>query len=185
MLLIPGILASKFVPQGDFESIATVVVGSGGAADVEFTSIPSTYQHLQIRGIVKSTTNNTLYMNYAVNGVAGTSYSSHYLFGNGSSAGSNAGNGASAASMYLGEFPSTAATNTFGAFVLDVLDYKDTNKNTTFRALAADDKNGSGVFGFSSGLFNSTNAITSIKFTPQAGPQIGQYSHFALYGIKG
>jgi hypothetical protein len=38
----------------DFESIATVTVGGGGAATVEFTSIPGTYQHLQIRAIAWS-----------------------------------------------------------------------------------------------------------------------------------
>jgi len=39
---------------GDFESIATVSVGSGGAADVTFSSIPATFTHLQIRYIVKN-----------------------------------------------------------------------------------------------------------------------------------
>jgi hypothetical protein len=49
---ILGIIASsRLAAVGDFESIATVSVGSGGAADVEFTSIPATYTHLQIRGI--------------------------------------------------------------------------------------------------------------------------------------
>jgi hypothetical protein len=38
-----------------YESIATVTVGSGGsAANVEFTSIPATYTHLQIRGIART-----------------------------------------------------------------------------------------------------------------------------------
>ena len=38
---------------GDFESIATVTVGSGGASSIEFTSIPGTYQHLQVRGLLR------------------------------------------------------------------------------------------------------------------------------------
>jgi hypothetical protein len=39
---ILGIIASsRLAAVGDFESIATVSVGSGGAADVEFTSIPA------------------------------------------------------------------------------------------------------------------------------------------------
>ena len=42
-----------YIPT-DYESIATVSVGSGGAADVEFTSIPGTYTHLQIRWIARS-----------------------------------------------------------------------------------------------------------------------------------
>jgi hypothetical protein len=36
------------LPTGDFESIATVTVGGGGAAMWSFTSIPATYKHLQL-----------------------------------------------------------------------------------------------------------------------------------------
>jgi hypothetical protein len=32
----------------DFESIATVTVGGGGASSISFTSIPATYKHLQL-----------------------------------------------------------------------------------------------------------------------------------------
>jgi hypothetical protein len=49
---ILGIIASsRLAAVGDYESIATVSVGGGGAADVEFTSIPGTYTHLQIRAL--------------------------------------------------------------------------------------------------------------------------------------
>jgi hypothetical protein len=46
---ILGIIASSKLTAaaGDFESIATVTVGSGGSAVISFTSIPSTYAHLQ------------------------------------------------------------------------------------------------------------------------------------------
>ena len=49
-----------FAAGGDFESIATVTVGGGGAASIEFTSIPGTYQHLQIRGIIGNGGDTTL-----------------------------------------------------------------------------------------------------------------------------
>ena len=32
-----------------FDSIATVTVGAGGSSSITFSSIPSTYKHLQIR----------------------------------------------------------------------------------------------------------------------------------------
>jgi len=48
-----GGLVTFGVPNS-YESIASVTVGSGGAANVEFTSIPATYTHLQIRGIARS-----------------------------------------------------------------------------------------------------------------------------------
>ena len=53
-----GSKRNKFWDQiaaiGDFESIATTTVGSGGIADVTFSSIPATYTHLQLRGIART-----------------------------------------------------------------------------------------------------------------------------------
>lgn len=184
-MLILGIAdQQQALVTGDFESIATVTVGAGGTSTITFSSIPSTYQHLQIRATLRSASASILYVNYTFNNTGGTSYSSHYLFGNGATAGANTGNGPSAASMYLNEFPSNTG-DIFGGFVLDILDYANTSKNTTTRALGGCDKNGSGVIGLSSGLFNSTNAVNRIDFTGSSGVNFGQYSHFALYGIRG
>ena len=46
-----------------YESIATVTVGAGGSSSVTFSSIPSTYQHLQIRYI---NTTSTAYQNLVI-----------------------------------------------------------------------------------------------------------------------
>ena len=46
---------SRYSITGSYESIATVTVGSGGSSYIEFTSIPGTYTHLQIRGILRNT----------------------------------------------------------------------------------------------------------------------------------
>ena len=48
MARILGTIASSFEALGDFESIATVTVSSGGQSTIEFTSIPSTYKDLVI-----------------------------------------------------------------------------------------------------------------------------------------
>jgi hypothetical protein len=63
---ILGIIASSKLTAavGDFESIATVTVGGGGAATVEFTSIPATYTHLQLRYIAQKTSNGSNYNVY-------------------------------------------------------------------------------------------------------------------------
>jgi hypothetical protein len=37
-----------------YEAIATVTVGSGGATDIEFTSIPGTYTDLLIKSSLRS-----------------------------------------------------------------------------------------------------------------------------------
>jgi hypothetical protein len=181
-LFAPSSTATPIV--GAYDALATVTVGAGGTSSITFSGIPSTYAHLQIRATLQSNTTNTCYVNYTLNATGGTSYSSHYLYGNGSSAGANAGNGASASTMYLNEFPPNTATNIFGSFILDILDYANLNKYKTTRSIGGNDRNGTGVVAVSSGLFMSTNAVTQIDLTPQSSAGFAQYSTFSLYGVR-
>ena len=178
--------AGAVAAAGDYESIATITVGSGGAANVEFTSIPGTYAHLQIRCIARTDRANSLgdALVITINSDTGSNYSSHALYGTGSSVTVDVNTSASSATFH--RFSGTSQTaSVFGAGVLDILDYKNTNKYKTFRSLAGWDSNGSGTVFFDSNLWMSTSAITSIKLAPSGGTTIQQYSHFALYGIKG
>lgn len=69
---------------------------------------------------------------------------------------------------------------------MDILDYTSTNKNKTMRTLQGMDSNGGGTISLHSGLYyGTTNAVTSIKLYAASGGNLNQYSHFALYGIKG
>lgn len=170
-----------------FESIATVTVGSGGASAINFTSIPSSYTHLQLRAIARdnrSAENTVFYMQF--NGDTGTNYGAHDFFGTGSAVEAIADNSTNQTVIVLNRpTGATALTNNFGAIVLDILDYTSTNKNKTLRYLAGYDNNGSGRVYLSSGLWrNSSTAISSINIVPVTTP-IQQYSQFALYGIKG
>jgi len=178
--IIAGTLSSGVAPvTSSYESIATVTVGAGGSSTITFSSIPSTYTHLQIRGIARTATNVSLGLRF--NSDTASNYSRHYLNGNGASAG--AGGGASSTSAYAGT--TATATSAFGANVIDVLDYKDTNKYKTIRALSGGDNNGSGFVQFMSGSWRNTNAVSSIDIFQVDGDTITQYSSFALYGIKG
>jgi hypothetical protein len=166
-----------------YESIQTTTVGSGGASSVTFSSIPSTYTHLQIRAIFKGSGAASVTMFGQVgNGSidTGTNYSLHYLRGDGSSA--SASGAATQANFYAGA--SYNITSGFGAAIIDYLDYANTNKYKTIRALAGGDANGNGYVGLYSGNWRSTSAITDLKFTSNDG-NFPQYSQFALYGIKG
>jgi hypothetical protein len=173
--------------EGDYESIATVTVGSGGAADVTFSSIPATFTHLQIRSIGRSTrvATDDSYRIQAGNGSidTGSNYSFHFLRGTGAAASSSAG---STQSFIIGGDTSAASATAgiFSADVLDILDYANTNKYKTFRHLNGVDFNGSGDLRFISGLWQSTSAITNIKLFCENG-NWAQHSSFALYGIKG
>jgi hypothetical protein len=172
---------------GDFEPIATVTVGSGGASSIEFTSIPSTYQHLQIRMLHRNTGTNGL--NYiavmqvgASSADTGSNYSWHLLRGNGSSA--SASSGTSQTYMLAGnEIALSTSTLGWGAAVIDILDYGSTSKNKTIRSLNGVDSNGDGYAEIYSGLWMSTSAIGAIKLSYTAN-NFAQYSTAALYGVK-
>ena len=171
-----------------YESIATVTVGSGGAANIEFTSIPSTYQHLQIRGIARTNRSDAAYdiVKLNLNSDTGNNYSHHFVYGDGS--GTSAGATTSTNTIfnyYVGT--GFASANIFGTLVIDILDYANTNKYKTTRTLGGVDFN-NGSFGFivlGSGNWRNTNTITSISLAPQAGNSFNQYTQFGLFGIKG
>lgn len=186
--LIPGLISLGVAPStNSYESIATVTVGSGGAANVEFTSIPADYTHLQIRGIARSTYAETFNAaSIKFNDDSGSTYSAHALYGNGASVSTEAGASISPGyPMYaIGSSGSTATASVFGVSVVDILDYKDTNKYKTVRSLMGMDNNGNGRVYLSSANWRSTSAITKITIT-LFNNNFSEYSQFALYGIKG
>lgn len=182
-----GIFASANQSAGatSFESIATQTVGAGGASSVEFTSIPGTYTHLQIRCIARADRAGNTYEGVAFqfNSDTAGNYSAHNLSGDGSSATAEAAANASNMNAVLISAASAGAS-TFGAGVIDILDYANTNKYKTIRTLGGMDNNGSGIVRFSSGSWRNTNAVTSIKMIATNGSNFVQYTTFALYGIK-
>lgn len=181
-----GIIASSggVAVTTDYESIATVTVGAGGSSSISFSSIPSTYQHLQIRYIVRSTQASTeTGINARLNSDTGSNYAWHYLFGDGSSAASGAGSTQTSLNL-VNVAGGSATASAFAAGVLDILDYANTSKYKTLRLLQGWDGNGSGRVNLSSGLWMSTSANNAIEFYPSSG-NWAQYSSFALYGIKG
>jgi len=182
-----GIFASanQSAAATSYESIATVSVGSGGAANVEFTSIPATFTHLQIRGIAKDDNTGSLdNLQMQYNGDTDANYKSHFLYGNGSVVGAGVGGGDSTMLGARVTGGNASYANIFGVFVIDILDYANTNKYKVHRSLSGHDENGLGEVFFESGLWRNTNAITSIKLYAQDF-NWKQYSQFALYGIKG
>jgi hypothetical protein len=190
MAPILGIYASQisghlFAPSGAYDSIATTTVGAGGSSSVTFSSIPSTYTHLQLRimSIDSRVVGNFSNIYYTLNGDTTSTYPYHQVYGDGSTAGASAYTLANSA--FFGYCASaTTAANVFATTILDILDYANTNKYKTSRALTGGDNNGSGVVALSSGLWMSTSAINSITITPLVA-NFTQYSSFALYGIKG
>jgi len=169
------LVGNPFYDPNAFESIATLTVGSGGASNVEFTSIPNTYSHLQIRATLFGTAS-AAGINMQFNGDTASNYSAHYMYGTGSAAASGNDNNNY---LYLSFYPTTNPN----VSVCDILDYTNTNKYKTMRSLGGWDSNGSGQMWMFSGSWRSTSVLSSIKIYPYSGT-FSNYSHFALYGIK-
>jgi len=185
-----GIMASSISGSkaitGNYYSISTATVTSGGTTSVTFSSIPSTYTHLQVRAFSKGdyATASPVAIAFRFNGDSGANYAIHYLYGAGSGGGAS-GSFTSATVGYVGVISDAVDNaNVFGACVMDVLDYTNTNKYKTTRSISGYDTNGSGQIYFNSSLWMNTTAVTSLTITPGAGTNFNQYSSFALYGVK-
>ena len=159
---------------GSYESIATVTVSG---ATLTFTSIPSTYKHLQVRGLFTSG-GSSIQGNF--NNDTASNYANHTLVGNGSTVTAEGVANTSALlsnNYFYGGFPNSTFP---AAMIFDVIDYASTSKFKTIRAIAGMDNNGATApyIALGSGLWRSTSAVTSISFSGVTGT-------FSLYGIKG
>jgi hypothetical protein len=184
--LLTGVFASQIsghlsVPDsGVMFPIAMVKTDSTGTNIIDFTSIPSTYTHLQLRGTYTGQTGGTIRLRVGNGSIdTGSNYAGHQVSGNGSSA-SNWTYAPDNDSAYL---LLESQQDYQWTFVSDFVDYSNISKHKTIRQLVGGENNGSGFAGFGSALWRSNNAITNIRVYTQGGNFVN--STFALYGIKG
>jgi hypothetical protein len=179
---IVGLLGNGGVVAGDYESISTVTVGSGGSASITFSSIPSTYQHLQLRVMCQINIGDADF-GIRFNSDTGSNYSKHQIYTYGS--GTPLATGTASTSSIPGGSSYSNSSGLFGVAIIDILDYANTSKYKTARVLTGTDANGSGFLSFRSGVWQNTNAVSRIDLIQTSGSTFQQYSSFALYGIKG
>lgn len=166
-----------------YESIATA---AGGVGTITFNNIPGTFTHLQIRIVGRNGNAGTEFGNIDVrfNNDSAANYSDHYFYGDGSTKAANA-NVTSRTLIGITANPcNSLQSNSFGASIIDILDYKDTNKYKTVRAIWGGDFNGSGQSGITSGNWRSTSAITRIDLISYGGTTFNSNAKISLYGIK-
>lgn len=184
---ILGIIASSFRsaagPEGAYDALATVTL-SASTANVSFAGIPTGYKHLQVRGIALGTAAASGSLFCQVNSDGGSNYTRHELSGNGSTASAYGAASQTAVNMY-GYYDNISNNNYPLAFVMDILDYANTNKYKTFRVLSGMDKNGAnyGEIFLKSSVWMSSSAITSLNIYI-GGQNLATYSSIALYGVK-
>jgi hypothetical protein len=159
--------------------ISSVTVGSGGAANMEFTGIPSTYTDLVVKITGRSSGSDTsIELSFNNNT---SNRTTRYLFGNGSSASS--GNDTN---MYITSsiVPSTSTASTFSNAELYIPNYAGSNNKSSSVDGVSENNATASNMALTANLWSDTAAITSIKLTPAGGGNFVQYSTAYLYGIS-
>ena len=190
--VLGGLIAAFPTPiTNSFESIATAT-GTGSSNTITFSSIPSTYKHLQIRFIAKttSTSGSDFALDLRFNSDSGTNYPWHQLWGDGTSAQAN-GAAATTRIVLSSRIPDSYSqwVNTFEVGVIDIIDYASTSKNKTVRTILGKNINTTGAqdqeIKLVSGSWQSTSAVNSISLITTASTSWTTTTQFALYSIKG
>ena len=162
-----------------FVKIATVTVGAGGAANMEFTSIPSTYTDLVVKFSLRGTTSaNYTALKITFNGST-TSYTGRQIYGDGAGAVSN--NFADSWAGYISA--ATGTTSTFSNTELYVPNYASANNKSSSVDYVQENNTTTAISGLWARLWSNTAAITQITATPETG-NFAQYSTATLYGIS-
>lgn len=162
---------STLYPPPGFDSIASAT-GTGSSGTITFDNIPSTYRHLQLRILGRSTTAGNTYCFIRINNNNLTR--GHTLGGNGTSALANATD----APVFIPG--SSADANIMAAGIVDIHDYTSTTKNKTVRSIGGWSET---RINLSSGFLDSTSAITRLDVI-LADPSWTTSTSIELYGIR-
>jgi hypothetical protein len=166
-----------------FVKIQTVTVGSGGAANIEFTSIPQTYTDLVIALSARSLQGN-VYGGGALqfNADTASNYRWRRIRADGSISASD--NSTSATAITNWDMAGANATaSVFGTVMFYIPNYTSSNQKSVSLEYTGENNATEAHMGMVTGLYTGTAAITSIKLF-SAGGNIVQYSTATLYGIK-
>lgn len=188
-MLLLGVLAAQAEGAGpavdsDYDLLQTEIL-TADTASCTFSSLGSystDYHHLQVRVVSRSTRASTSDgLKIQLNGDTGSNYLYHSLRGDGSSVISY--DALSRTAMSFDTMPAASSTaSAFGAFVVDLLDFSDSNKNTTAKSLGGFAGTGNEL-ALGSSLWLNTAAVTSMTLFAGFGDLVDG-SRLSLYGLK-
>ena len=160
--------------------ISSVTVGSGGAADIEFTSIPATYTDLVVMLSGRSDTTRSgdgSYADIQFNGST-SNLSSTFIY-------NYNGTPYSGSDTYILAWsnPSDYTSDTFSNITWYIPNYTSSN-NKSISVDSVTENNSTDILSvLTAGLWSSSSAITSVKIKPKLANFV-QYSTAYLYGIS-
>ncbi len=164
-----------------YKTIASVTVGSGGASDIDFTSIPQTYTDLLLVCSTRLSASGIEALDMRFNNDTGSNYSYRYIQGTGSGITGGAATATSFDEAMVTNGNSSTA-NTFSNSSLYIPSYRSSNYKS-FSLDTVEEENATAAYmRLEAGLWNSTAAITSIKI--YGSTSFAQYTTATLYGIN-
>jgi hypothetical protein len=164
--------------------IASSTVGAGGAASIDFTSIPSTYTDLTLFLNARSNHTNAMdSVTLQVNGSA-TSYTDRQLYGTGTTTGSNTSFFGTTKVNFCNIPAASSTANTFSNSSLYLPNYTvSQNKSGSIDGASEDNTASGNLLNLSAMLWSNTAAINRVTFSTANGTFV-QYSTAYLYGVK-
>jgi hypothetical protein len=155
--------------------ISSVAVGSGGAATVTFSSIPTDYTDLVILYSTRAESTGTTWINLTFN--TGGTYTKQYIFGTGSVV--NAGSG-----VFATNNNASYTANVFANGEIYIPNYLSSNAKSII-GTSVNENNATQVeTAMGSQLWSGTAAISTITFATDTGTDLAEYSNVYLYGIS-
>lgn len=165
----------------DWVPIATAQVTSGTQPYLDFTNIPQTYKHLQIRMYSKGDSGQNPFIRFGAGGSldSAANYSWHHWWTTGNATVSS-NNNPSASFIHIGY----NVNSTYPAYnILDILDYNSSNYKHLSARHGCDIVGVGGEVGMFTGHWRSNSAIDTIRIVHGGNFTAG--THIALYGLKG
>jgi hypothetical protein len=163
--------------------IESKTVGSGGAASIEFTSIPQTYTDLFLATSLRtSETEVNNWVKLTFNNTAGTSNNVLFIRANGTNVATSTG----LSSDFMRGVIANGSLSTGSVFSSDsvyIPGYTSSNQKVASIEGVMENNATSGYIATATSRLTNTAAVTSIQLTAYAA-SLSQYSTAYLYGIK-
>lgn len=158
---------------------SAVTVGSGGAASIDFTSIPNTYTDLVIKFSGRNSDAGQDQVWITLNSLT-TGFSNKVLYGNGSGSGQS-----SSISRYVANITTSGYTaNTFSNAEIYISNYAGSTNKSISSDIVNENNATTAYAVLSATLWSNTAAITSISLTPQTAGTFVQHTTAYLYGVS-
>jgi hypothetical protein len=160
--------------------LATVTVGAGGLASVDFTNIPQTYTDLRVVMSVRSANaSNFDNPRISINGST-SGFTRRELYAESGSVGSE-----SVADRIIGNCPAANVTaSTFGSLEFYLPNYTSSNYKSWSSDSVTENNSTTISMWLLAGLWSNTTAVSTITVSLQTSSNFAQHSTFTLYGVK-